>query len=81
MFKAERMTYTEKGDEVILVMSRTDYNILLMMLGCATAVPRGQGDYPTFCMFLDLVNRMNAGNPRFTPYDIPSEFGIQGAPS
>jgi hypothetical protein len=55
------MSYQEKDNQVILTMSRDDWNFLLMCLGAAT-VTFGN---PT----LMLANRLNLGNPDWTPYE------------
>lgn len=57
----------EAGD-VVLTMSREDYNQLLMMLGTATVAKRSPWT-PRIC--LEFVNRLNAGNPKFRPYEVP----------
>ena len=66
------MTYKCEGDRVTLEMSRLDYATLLLAVGykagaCADDKPRLYG-------WLDFVNRMNTGNPEYTPYEIPPEF-------
>lgn len=52
--------------QVTLTMSKNDYNSLLFALGVAT----GASSYEAARLksFLELINRLNAGNPNFTPY-------------
>ena len=54
------MTYTEHGDEVILQMSREDYDILLSLARAGLTPLLLLTDYPLFCLWLDLINRMIA---------------------
>ena len=58
--------YSESGDQVILTMSRDDYNYVLFALGMATGssydLPERQK------ALIELTNRLNQGNPNFTPY-------------
>ena len=65
------MKYTEKDDTITLEMSRGDYNHLLLALGMAAGLA---SDKPTFWKWIEFTNRLNAGNPHFTPYEIPDEF-------
>lgn len=61
------MSYSEQNGRVILDMSREDYQKLMFRLG------KMAGE--THWRFLDeelcLVNRINEGNPNFTPYQVP----------
>lgn len=63
------MTYQTDGETVTLTMSREDYNFLLMALGMATGIASRDQMWG----IVSLVNQMNAGNPDFTPYDIPPD--------
>ena len=67
-------TYTEQGDQVRLEMSRSEYSTLVFALGMAAGASRKDGDNRIFWNLIDLMNRINAGNPHFTPYEIPEEF-------
>jgi hypothetical protein len=75
------MKYTENSNTITLEMSFDDYRTLLVMLG--TAVGTAQmtvqisGNALLFWRWVDFTNRMNAGNPNFTPYDIPDEYRRQ----
>lgn len=81
------MTYREVDDTVTLEMTRDDYEQLLHMLGFALGGAfRGRDDgqffrqtirqlsEPIFYRWVDFVNRLNTGNPRFQPYEIPEEY-------
>jgi hypothetical protein len=71
------VSYSEKDGSVILTMSREDYNLLLMMLGAATTATVADGIFKSFPIFvfpisqsLGLMNRLNSGNPNYTPYQV-----------
>jgi hypothetical protein len=67
------MTYTENGDEVILQMTRADYQRLIWQLGLAGgAILREVGSRSVdFRRHLDFMNRLNSGNSHFTRYELP----------
>jgi hypothetical protein len=71
------MSYREENGQVVLTMSREDFNLLLMMLGTATAatVPDGVLKSVPILVYprsrsLALLNRLNEGNPNYTPYEL-----------
>ena len=68
------MKYTENGGAITLEMSFDDYQTLLMMLGSAVGSVSQRRDPIRFWRWIDFTNRMNTGNPNFTPYDIPDEY-------
>jgi hypothetical protein len=62
------MPYSEENGQVVLRMSQEDYELLLMTLGA------GMGSRifePT--RMLAFVNRLNEGNPNYTPYQVPEK--------
>lgn len=60
------MGYSEENGAVVLTMTPADYNTLLMALGYASV-----STVPNFRIsVLGVINRINAGNPQFTPYEI-----------
>lgn len=61
------MSYSEKDGQVVLTMSREDYEFLLMCLGIASGWVT-EGEVLKRC--LEFVNRLNEGNPNFTPYKV-----------
>lgn len=61
------MSYSEENGQVGLTMSREDYDIVLMALGAFTALT---WDKHKGARMLDLVNRLNSGNPNYTPYQV-----------
>lgn len=66
------MSYREEDGQVILTMSREDYNRLLMTFALATV--RGiesRAEFPEAVEnTLALLNRLNEGNPNYTPYQV-----------
>jgi len=70
------VSYSEQDGQVILTMSREDYDCLLMMLGIAQAralartAPHNRVERTRM---LDFVNRLNSGNPNYTPYQVEAE--------
>ena len=62
------MSYREDNDQVVLSMSREDYDLLLVALGSSVgAALQGKGmlGLKVACK---LANRINEGNPNFKPY-------------
>jgi hypothetical protein len=66
----DRLGYQRAGEHVILTMSADDYKHVLMALSALTA-PAIAGRYGfTVNTMLALVNRINEGNPDYTPYNV-----------
>ena len=68
------MSYSEEGNEVVLRMSREDYELVLMALGGETArayLERGTRDRHTV---VSLLDRLNEGNPNYTPYKVAEKI-------
>jgi hypothetical protein len=65
---------SEKGETITLEISRSAYDHLLIMMGMAAGKAHRDPDKTLFWSWIDLVNRLNAGNQRFIPYEIPEEF-------
>ncbi len=75
--------YRCEGDVVTLTMTRDDYHWMLLVIGYATGASmdnqrqldaaRGgiEFDNGFFYSVLGLANRLNEGNPNWTPYQIP----------
>lgn len=64
------MSYSEQDGQVILTMSREDYERILFRLGAACGVfAENETD---ICRAIEddlaLLNRLNQGNPNYTPY-------------
>lgn len=62
------MSYSEENGQVVLRMSREDYELVLMALGALTAVTWKNGGNSQ--RVLETVNRLNAGNPNYRPYEV-----------
>jgi hypothetical protein len=67
------MSYQERDGQVILTMSREDYENLLIALGSATAAVLARP--AELSNILLLMNRLNYGNPKFTPYQVEQTSG------
>ena len=65
----EPLGYSRDGDVVTLRMTVDDWGNLLASLGAADAARLS--DKAMFYRGIALLNRLNAGNPNFTPYEIP----------
>lgn len=60
------MSYTLEGDEVVLRMSREDYEHLLFLI--ASAHGKMFDSWESRPRELAFMNRLNSGNPNYTPY-------------
>lgn len=65
--------YIREGDVVTLRMTEDDYQALLLRLGRAAASMVDTYGRDALVRELDLANRINAGNPDWTPYGLPAE--------
>jgi hypothetical protein len=66
------MPWKQEGETVTLTMPVADWELMLVMLGWASTLSRN--NQRTFWRCIALVNRINIGNPDFTPYEIPEEY-------
>lgn len=64
----EPLGYSRDGDTVTLRMSVEDYAKVRVGLGIAAGSMALQGQ--ALSGWLALANRLNAGNPKWTPYDV-----------
>lgn len=62
------MSYREENGQVVLTISRADYNTIIFALGhyAGDAVKEGLD----LRSHLERLNRINEGNPHYTPYQI-----------
>ena len=60
--------------DVVLRMAFADWQLLLRLLARATGDVHITHGTLAFYRAIALVNRLNAGNPDFLPYEIPPEF-------
>lgn len=63
------MGYKYESGNVVLTMTHDDYQRLILCLGMAAGQQTGDGR--NFRAALALADRLSAGNPHWTPYDIP----------
>lgn len=63
--------HRDAAGNVVITMTPDDYSRLLFMLGQATgaALKDRQSASPAFA----LLNRLNVGNPNYTPYQVKKE--------
>jgi hypothetical protein len=67
------MSYHEENGEVVLTMSKKDYESLIYRLGmyAGQLLVRGGGDFRlNMEEEFGLLNRLNSGNPHYTPYQV-----------
>ena len=62
------MSYREENGQVVLTMTREDYNWILFALGCLTG--QRMRDGTAIEPVLEFMNRLNQGNPNYTPYQV-----------
>lgn len=60
------MSYSEENGQVVLRMSREDYQTLLISLGYTM----GGSFWVERKHALEFLNRLNSGNPHYTPYQV-----------
>lgn len=63
------MSYSEENGQVVLRMSREDYEMLIFRLGMAAGYEAkcGGDTGQALKRSLDLMNRLNSGNPNYRP--------------
>jgi hypothetical protein len=64
------MSYREENGQVVLTMSREDYQSLIYKLGVAGAAALNHSP-ENFRRELEFMNRLNEGNPNYRPYEVP----------
>ena len=62
------MSYSEKGGQVVLTISREDWTNLLMTLGIAAGSLDAES--PMLAKVFHLVDRLTQGNPNYRPYRV-----------
>jgi hypothetical protein len=67
------ITFKREGGQITLVMSEDNYGRLMIALGMLTGLVHRVDDIREFYSVLRLANDLNAGNPQYTPYEIPEE--------
>jgi hypothetical protein len=64
------MSYREENGQVVLTMSREDYERLLIIFGMASARVQIRPGLFGLDTILGVMNRLNSGNPNYTPYQV-----------
>lgn len=67
------MSYREEDGQVILTMSREDYEQVLLLFGACTVWAYQLRTFLTLEQVLSLLNRLNEGNPNYTPYQVEAK--------
>ena len=69
------VSYREENEQVILTMSREQYDRLLMVFAMATLKAMHlRNDFPRAVEnTMELLNQLNEGNPNYTPYQVSAE--------
>jgi hypothetical protein len=62
------MSYREENGQVVLTMSREDYERVLFRLGAAMATKALSAN--RWDEEFRFLNRLNSGNPHYTPYQV-----------
>ncbi len=65
--------FKRENDVITITMSVENYDRVLMTLGFTAGCVKNAGDEPAFWSIIRLCNDLNAGNPQYTPYEIPEE--------
>jgi hypothetical protein len=65
------MSYSEQDGQVVLTMSREDYSALLCELRLNLSVSHPDGLIAE--RLGGLLDRLNSGNPHYTPYQVEKE--------
>lgn len=63
--------FEQDGDEIVLRMSRPQYEDFLMYYGYAMGAMCMAGERQLFAEALKLINELNHGNPNYESYIIP----------
>lgn len=65
------MAYSEENRQVVLTMSSEDYQFLIFALGVSAAARERLHDSIDWInQVVSLLNRLNEGNPNYTPYQL-----------
>lgn len=72
---APEIRYSKTGDRVTLEMHRDDFERLLFLAGFAAGASKERSD---FWGWIEFANRLNATNPGFQQYEIPSRYSGSG---
>lgn len=69
----ERGYHRNEAGDISLTMSADDHALFLILFGYAMGVllTKGSTLVLTSRRVVELINRLEAGNPHFTPYEIP----------
>lgn len=71
--------HRDAAGNVVITMTPGDYDNLLLHLGASASALNANGVVP-LSRSLALVNRLNAGNPHYTPYEVKCHWCAEGRP-
>jgi hypothetical protein len=66
-----KLGYSTEGQLVVLRMPRRDYLALMAVVLEAGVRASGESDTPRMWELVDLMNRINAGNPTYPHQEMP----------
>jgi hypothetical protein len=69
------MSYREEDGKVVLTMSREDYELLVTLSGAGIARLRVIPEFHTEGCLM-MLNRLNQGNPNYTPYQVAEKGDV-----
>lgn len=67
------MSYREEDGQIVLTMSVDDFERLLIVLGIALSASMNGRGMIGMREILVLSNRLNEGNPHYTPYQVETK--------
>lgn len=72
------MSFRHDGGTITITMPEDDHTALLVCIGFAIGCMLQNGESDLARGAIQLVNQMNEGNPRFTPYETEVTDGSRG---
>jgi hypothetical protein len=65
-------TIPTEGITINVTLTPSEHSMFLFMCGYACGAVDRDGNPRLFWNFVHVVNRLNEGNPNYTPYEIPT---------
>jgi hypothetical protein len=70
------VSYREEDGKVVLTMSREDWTHVLITFSYAAGAMGSAGDENSRHHLFLLLDRLNSGNPNYTPYRVDTRNGL-----